>query len=51
MEVAAAREGVSVNTWLVRAVAATLERTTGRPAAQTRPAPRGGENRLTGWVR
>jgi len=50
VEVAAARDGVSVNTWLVRAVAATLERTTGRPAAQTRPAQRGGENRLTGWV-
>jgi hypothetical protein len=51
VEVAAARDGVSVNTWLVRAVAAALEQTTGRPAAQARPQQRGGQTRLTGWVR
>ena len=33
VEAAAARDGVSVNTWLVRAVAAALEQSTGRPAA------------------
>jgi hypothetical protein len=47
-EVAAARDGVSVNTWLVRAVAGALEQSTGRPAA--RPAQRG-SGRVTGWVR
>jgi hypothetical protein len=51
VEVAAARDGVSVNTWLVRAVAAALEQTTGRPAAQGRPQQRGNQSRLTGWVR
>lgn len=49
-ETAAARDGVSVNTWLVRAVAAALEQSTGRPAAQARPQPRGSA-RVTGWVR
>ncbi|PFG42340.1 HicB-like protein involved in pilus formation [Isoptericola jiangsuensis] len=47
-EVAAARDGVSVNTWLVRAVAAALEQSTGRPAA--RPTQHG-SGRVTGWVR
>ncbi len=47
VEVAAARDGVSVNTWLVRAVAATLEQSTARPPVHDQ---RGG-NRLTGWVR
>jgi hypothetical protein len=47
-EVAAARDGVSVNTWLVRAVAGALEQSSGRPAA--RPAQRG-SGRVTGWVR
>lgn len=50
VETAAARDGVSVNTWLVRAVAAALEQSTGRPAAQARPQPRGSA-RVTGWVR
>ena len=50
-DVAAARAGVSVNTWLVRAVAAALEQPAGPPATQTaRPASRG-TGRLTGWVR
>lgn len=49
-ETAAAREGVSVNTWLVRAVTAALDQPTGRPAAQTGPGLPNG-NRLTGWVR
>jgi hypothetical protein len=50
VEVAAARDGVSVNTWLVRAVAAALEQSAGRSAPQARTDQRGG-NRLTGWVR
>lgn len=48
VEVAAAREGLSVNSWLVRAVAAALE-PFDRPALQARPEQRG--TRLTGWVR
>ena len=48
-ESAAAREGVSVNTWLVRAVAGALEQSTGRPAAQARA--HRGTSRATGWVR
>lgn len=50
VELAAAREGLSVNTWLVRAVAAALEQPADLPAAQARAEPRGG-TRLTGWVR
>lgn len=50
VEVAAARDGLSVNSWLVRAVAATLEQDTGRPALHPRPDPKGA-TRLTGWVR
>lgn len=48
VEAAAAREGVSVNTWLVRAVAAALQ-----PATPSRATPRnpGTSGRLTGWVR
>lgn len=45
-EVAAARDGVSVNTWLVRAVAAALD----RPGPQAGATP-SATNRLTGWVR
>lgn len=49
IEGAAAREGLSVNAWLVRAAAAALERTDpGR--GQGRRAPQGAQ-RLTGWVR
>lgn len=47
VEVAAAREGLSVNTWLVRTVAAALEQTSARPAG----VPQRGGNRVTGWVR
>ncbi len=46
-EAAAAREGMSVNTWLVRAVATAL-------AEQATPTPMPPENsgtRFTGWVR
>ena len=50
VEVTAAREGVSVNTWLVRAVAGALEQSTGRPAPGSRQETRDGR-RLTGWVR
>ncbi|MFC7879438.1 histidine kinase [Isoptericola sp. NPDC057391] len=52
-ETAAARDGVSVNTWLVRAVAAALEQP-GRPAAQARSQQRStgqSPGRITGWVR
>lgn len=49
-ELAAARDGVSVNTWLVRAVAAALEQPTGRPEQQGPPG-KPGSTRLTGWVR
>lgn len=47
VESAAARDGISVNTWLVRAVAAALEPSAGQPGrAEQRPG-----NRITGWVR
>ncbi|WP_277209051.1 toxin-antitoxin system HicB family antitoxin [Isoptericola croceus] len=50
VELAAARDGVSVNTWLVRAVTAAVEQATGGPASPPRPgAP--GSRRHTGWVR
>ncbi|WP_129787166.1 toxin-antitoxin system HicB family antitoxin [Promicromonospora panici] len=49
-EAAAARDGVSVNTWLVRAVAAALDQPTGRPEQQTGPG-QPSTKRLTGWVR
>ena len=49
-EVAAAREGVSVNTWLVRAVAAALETSAGS-AGGSRAERWGTSNHLTGWVR
>ena len=47
IEEAAAREGLSVNAWLVRTVAAALEPKIRRPVQR---APLGGE-RYTGWVR
>jgi hypothetical protein len=47
VEEAAIREGLSVNTWLVRAIAAALEPKDPRPAKRV-PLP--GE-RYTGWVR
>lgn len=49
-ERAAARDGVSVNTWLVRAVAAAIERPAGRPAAPPGTEQRS-NSRVTGWVR
>ncbi|MEV0829906.1 toxin-antitoxin system HicB family antitoxin [Nonomuraea rubra] len=45
IEEAAARDGLSVNAWLVRAVSAALD-----PAAGNRSAHRSG-NRYSGWVR
>ncbi|TQL01952.1 toxin-antitoxin system HicB family antitoxin [Cellulomonas sp. SLBN-39] len=50
VETAAAHEGVSVNTWLVRAVAAALEQSSG-PAATRPGAPQRSTNHVTGWVR
>lgn len=46
VEAAAARAGVSVNTWLVRTVASALD--AGRSRA---PAQEAGGKRVTGWVR
>ncbi|HKA03832.1 MAG TPA: toxin-antitoxin system HicB family antitoxin [Acidimicrobiales bacterium] len=47
IEEAARREGLSLNTWLVRAAAAAVE---GTPAPTSRRSPSGSE-RFTGWVR
>ena len=51
IEEAAAKEGRSVNAWLVRAAAAALQ----RPDREQRPEPRGSGKRtqqgFTGWVR
>jgi len=46
VEVAAARDGVSVNTWLVRAVATALE-----PGGAPTRSRDGRGSRITGWVR
>src|SRR4051812_1877889 len=48
MEEAAAREGLSVNTWLVRAIAAALEPKPPRPARRD---PHDGSDHYTGWGR
>jgi hypothetical protein len=48
IEEAAARDGISVNAWLVRAAAAAAQGTDARQPQ--RHAPRGGE-RYVGWVR
>ncbi|WP_182111459.1 MULTISPECIES: toxin-antitoxin system HicB family antitoxin [unclassified Actinotalea] len=50
VEVAAARDGISVNTWLVRAVATALESSAAPATQQASSTPRGA-SRLTGWVR
>jgi hypothetical protein len=50
VEQAAARDGVSVNTWLVRAIAAAVEPAPSRRPTETHPAD-GDANRVTGWVR
>jgi hypothetical protein len=46
---AAAEEGLSVNTWLVRAAAAAVERAD--PARRIDKRGQGGSNRFTGWSR
>jgi HicB family len=43
VEAAAAREGISANAWLVRAIARVLD-------ARSRPPPRPGRNRLQGYA-
>ncbi len=48
-EQAAGREGLSVNAWLVRAVATAVQSAAG-PAPATSRAPHGSQ-RFTGWVR
>ncbi|NRQ32595.1 hypothetical protein HII36_12205 [Nonomuraea sp. NN258] len=47
---AAARDGLSVNAWLVRAVSAALDPGDAGRRAGRRPAPQTG-NRYSGWVR
>jgi hypothetical protein len=49
MEQSAAREGLSVNSWLVRAAGAALERSEA-PRPASRRAPQGSQ-RFTGWAR
>lgn len=49
VEHAAGREGLSVNSWLVRAAAAALERTD--PARRRGPRPSRGSQQYTGWAR
>jgi hypothetical protein len=49
IEQAAGSEGLSVNSWLVRAAAATLERTD--PARRRPPSVGRGAKRYTGWAR
>jgi len=49
IEQAAGREGLSVNTWLVRAAAAALER--GDPDLRRGPRSSRGAQRYTGWAR
>jgi hypothetical protein len=48
VEQAAARSGISINTWLIRAASAAADGDAGRPA--TTSAASGGQ-RYTGWVR
>jgi hypothetical protein len=48
VETAAAREGISVNTWLVRAATLALA---ARPEPTDTPTNVPGSNRVTGWVR
>jgi hypothetical protein len=49
IEQAASSEGLSVNSWLVRAATAALERTD--PGRRREPRPPLGGQRYTGWVR
>lgn len=49
IEQAAASEGISVNSWLVRAASAALERTD--PGRRREPRPPLGGQRFTGWGR
>ncbi|MEU8664269.1 hypothetical protein [Actinoplanes philippinensis] len=48
IEQAAARDGVSINTWLIRAAAAAADGDRQRPPTVT---PTSGAQRFTGWVR
>ncbi|TDD82047.1 hypothetical protein [Actinomadura rubrisoli] len=52
-ERAARREGLSLNAWLVRAVARELETEDAEPRHEDRPPPRtrGSGKSMTGWVR
>jgi len=50
IEEAASRDGLSINTWLLRAAAATVQSTNNAAHPIERRAPHGGQ-RYTGWVR
>ncbi|MEU6299757.1 toxin-antitoxin system HicB family antitoxin [Streptomyces erythrochromogenes] len=49
-EQAAAREGLSLNAWLVRAVSGALDTGGGRPAETQAPRRGSGRRSFTGWV-
>ncbi|WP_026423265.1 YlcI/YnfO family protein [Actinokineospora inagensis] len=51
VEAAAAKEGRSVNAWLVRAAAAALQRSDREPRPEPHGTAKRGKQRLTGWVR
>lgn len=51
IEEAAAKEGRSVNAWLVRAAAAGLQRSDRDQRAEPRTTGRRGQQHFTGWVR
>ncbi|MEU1837712.1 YlcI/YnfO family protein [Micromonospora chersina] len=51
IEEAAAREGRSVNAWLVRAAAAALQRSDRDQRPEVRPGGKRSQQRFTGWVR
>ncbi len=51
VEEAAAREGRSVNAWLVRAAASALQRSEREPGSESRSTPIRTKQGFTGWVR
>jgi hypothetical protein len=51
VEEAAAKEGRSVNAWLVRAASAALQRESQAPGHEQRPGGKRAKQRVTGWVR
>ncbi|MFC7533262.1 hypothetical protein [Actinoplanes sp. GCM10030250] len=51
VEQAAARSGVSINTWLIRAAYAAADGDTVRPPTVSTPSTTSGAQHYTGWVR